>query len=447
MRRTAFLLTAAASLAALLPAQRPRYGGTLTLETRARSAALEPNEPSVDLRRLSAMVFEGLVGRGEMGEIQAGLAVNWTHDAARRRWQFILRPRIKAHDGSTIAPAQVAGALSALLSPRVVSSAADSVSIQGDRAEPGLIEELAEPRCRLAFKTAVGTLAGTGPFRVAEWLPGLRGTLAAHEMHWRGRPFLDAIDVRMGRALRDQLFDFEGGRADVVELSPADSRRQLEQPGRAVWSSAPLDLVALVFVRGRPGVQDERVRRGIALAIDRGPIAQVLLQRLGEATGSFLPQRVSGYGFLFGTERDLERAKPLLAPAPLPPLVLGYDAADPSLRPIAERIALNVKDAGLALKTSSTETPDLVLVRAAVTATDPALALAEYGHGLQMPLPVFGRTRDEVLSAERKSLVGGWVVPLFHLPAIHGVRTRVRNWVKPGAVWWRLDEAWLEGER
>ena len=64
-----------------------------------------------------------------------------------------------------------------------------------------------------------------------------------------------------------------------------------------------------------------------------------------------------------------------------------------------------------------------------------------------MPLPVFGRSREEVLQAERKSLVGGWLVPLFHLPAVYGVRARVRNWVKPGAVWWRLDEVWLESDR
>ncbi len=188
------------------------------------------------------------------------------------------------------------------------------------------------------------------------------------------------------------------------------------------------------------------MRRGIALAIDRAPIAQVLLQRAGEATGSFLPQRVSGYGFLFGAERDLERSTQMLKPAP-PPLVLGYDAAEPSLRLIAERIALNARDAGVTVRPSSTEDPDMVLTRVPATSTEPGLALAEYGRGLQMLLPVFGRSREEVLRAERKSLVGGWVVPLFHVPTTFGLRTRVRNWVKPGAVWWRLDEAWLEPDR
>src|SRR5262249_7612523 len=158
------------------------------------------------------------------------------------------------------------------------------------------------------------------------------------------------------------------------------------------------------------------------------PIAQVLLQRLGEATGSFVPQRVSGYGFLFGAERDLERATQLLKPAP-PPLILGYDAAEPSLRLIAERIALNVRDAGVILKPSWTDEPDLLLMRVAATATDPGLALTEYGRGLQMPLTVFGRSREEVLQAERRTLVGGWVTPLFHVPGVYGIRPRVRNWV------------------
>ena len=440
MRRIAFLRVVAASLASLAPAQRARYGGTLAMETRARTAALGANELSVDLRRLGAAVYEGLVGRDEMGAIRPQLATAWSHDGQQRQWQFALRPHVKAHDGSLVTPAFIAGALSRIVSPRVISASADSLTIQCGQAEPGLLEDLAEPRCRLAWKT------GTGPFKVAEWEAGQRGLLTAHEAHWQGRPYLNAIEVRMGRALRDQLFDFEGGRADVVELSAADSRRQAAEPGRTTWSSASLDLVALVFVRSRPGVQDERVRRGIALAIDRTPIVQVLLQRMGEAAGSFLPQRVSGYGFLFAAERDLERAGTLLKPTP-PPLVLGYDAAEPSLRLIAERIALNARDAGVSLKPSSLDEPDLVLVRVAATATDPGLALAEYGRGLQMPLPVFGRSREDVLQAERKSLVGGWVVPLFHLPAVYGVRARVRNWVKPGAVWWRLDEVWLESDR
>ena len=450
MRRIAFLRVAAASSLALAArpglAQRSRYGGTLVVETRAKTSALEPNDSSIDLRRLAASVFEGLVGRDEMGEIRPQLATEWSHDPQHRRWQFALRTQVKTHEGSMLTAAQVAGALSGLLSPRVVSAAADTVTIQSDQSEPGLIEDLAEPRFRLSWKNAAGALSGTGPFRVADWVAGQRGVLSAHDGHWQGRPYLDAIEVRLGRTLRDQLFDFEGGRADVVELSAVDSRRQGGLAGRGVWSSASLDLVALVFVRNRPGVQDERVRRGIALSIDRGPIVQVLLQRLGEAAGSFLPQRVSGYGFLFGMDRDLERARQQLMPAP-PALVLGYDAAEPSLRLIAERIALNARDAGVTLKPSSTDTSDMVLTRVPALATEPGLALVEYGRGLQMPLPAFGRRREDVWQAERKSLLGSWVVPLFHVPSTYGVLSRVRNWVKPGAVWWRLDEVWLEGRR
>jgi peptide/nickel transport system substrate-binding protein len=433
MRRIAFLRAVAASLAAPALAQRPRYGGTLIVETRARAAYLDSNDASVDLRRVGACVFEGLVGRDEVGGIRPQLATAWSHDAQKRQWRFAIRPNVKAHDGTAITPALIAAALSRVLAPRVLSASPDSLTIQGDDT---LIEDLAEPRCRLAWKTF-----GTGPFKLASWIAGQRGVLTAHESHWQGRPYLNAIEIRMGRSLREQLFDFEGGRADIVELTLADSRRL-----RTAWTSAPLDLVALAFVRNRAGVQDERVRRGIALAIDRAPIAQVLLQRLGEAAGSFVPQSVSGYGFLFGTDRDLDRAMPLLKPAP-PPLVLAYDAAEPSLRLIAERIALNAREAGAILKPSSTDEPDLVLIRVSATATDPGLALAEYGRGLQMPLPVFGRSREEVWQAERRSLVGGWVVPLFHVPAAYGVRTRVRNWVKPGAVWWKLDEVWLEGDR
>ena len=48
------------------------------------------------------------------------------------------------------------------------------------------------------------SLSGTGPFRVARWEAGKAATLTAHERHWKGRPYLDSIEIQMGRTPRDQ---------------------------------------------------------------------------------------------------------------------------------------------------------------------------------------------------------------------------------------------------
>ena len=63
-----------------------------------------------------------------------------------------------------------------------------------------------------------GSLIGTGPFRIAHWEPEKSVTLAAHDTYWAGRPFLDTIEIKMGRALRDQELDLESGKSDVASV-------------------------------------------------------------------------------------------------------------------------------------------------------------------------------------------------------------------------------------
>ena len=53
-------------------------------------------------------------------------------------------------------------------------------------------------------------------------------TLGANESCWQGRPFIDTVEMRGHRAVRDQWLDLSLGRADVVEV-PAEMIRQAQQ--------------------------------------------------------------------------------------------------------------------------------------------------------------------------------------------------------------------------
>ena len=69
-------------------------------------------------------------------------------------------------------------------------------------------------------------------------------SLAANESCWQGRPFADAIEIRVHRAIRDQWLDLSVGRADVVEV-PAEQLRQAQQQQLTVVVSPPVKLLAL----------------------------------------------------------------------------------------------------------------------------------------------------------------------------------------------------------
>lgn len=433
-----------APILTLISAPRPRYGGTLRVKLQASVRSLDPAE--VALRRseratqakLLSLVFEPLVRLDHSGIPRPALASSWTHRADQKVWSFQLRRGIQFHDGLLLTPASVVSALKTAQAELQISASSENVSFQSERPVPDLPQRLA--RYSVFKRSADGKVLGTGPFRVTEWTPGRTARLVAHE-HWRGRPFLDAVEVEMARTLRDQFSDLELGRADFVEISPS-RLRNAAQRGYPIWSAAPTELWALVFRQEGLPVGNARFREALALSIDRSSMHSVLLQKQGEPAGALLPQWLSGYSFLFPTGHNLERARVLRAriASNAQTIGLSYASLDPLERAVAERIAVNAREAGLLLKPAgpgpSAQAPasaggfDLKLVRVSLSAWYAAEALEELAAalGLAMPFPPVDLAAPEALyAAEQKLLEGYQVIPLFHLPVIYALHPRVKN--------------------
>ena len=283
-----------------------------------------------------------------------------------------------------------------------------------------------------------------GAFSITRWEAGRRASYAADDGAPGGRPFLDAVEVQMGRPLRDQSIDLEVGKADVIELAPGDSRRGTA--GRRMWVSAPVRIVALVF---GPRVEDARIREGLALAVDRTAILNVLLQKQGEISAALLPQWISGYAFLFQSSADLAKARTMIAAAPTAARNLSIGVEDASLRAMADRVALNARDAGLAVTAAApASAADVRLVEVQVVSSEPARALAGIAAALGLAVPPRMDSVEALYNAEQAMLDGFRVVPLFHLPAVYGAAPRVRGatGISPLGQW-KFENVWLEGGR
>jgi hypothetical protein len=276
-------------------------------------------------------------------------------------------------------------------------------------------------------------------FTATRWESGRRAVFTADENAKGGRPFLDAVDVQMARPQRERAIEF--GRADLVEVTPAFLLRPPQ--GQRIWSSQPVRVVALVF---GPRSADPRVREALALAVDRTAIHTVLLQRQGEISGALLPQWISGYAFLFPSSADMARARALAAAAPPAARSLMLAAAD---RTMAERIALNARDAGLAVTVVPAGTPaDVRLAEQRIVSSDPATALAAIASGFDLPAPAPAAKPEPLYAAERALLEGFRAVPLFHVPDLYAVAPRVRGGPGIGPLGeWRFENLWLEGAR
>ena len=435
---------------------RPQYGGVLHVAMRATPASLDPADVSQNVsqdgaqadsfarRSLTMLMFDTLVTVDDNERVQPSLATAWQGVPGSQRWQFRMRRGVKFHDGTPLTAETAAASLRAANPSWNVVADADSVVIESSDAN--LLAELALTRNAIV-KRSTDNKSGTGPFQVVDWQPGRKLSLTAWEDCWRGRPFLDAIEIEMGKSFRDQMTALELGKADLVEVAPEQARR-VSQDRRRLASSSPVELLALLFTRDVASADEKLLREALALSVERGSIRSVLLQGAGQATGGILPSWMSGYGFVFPVDADLPRARQEREQVGSRPVwTLGYDGSDPLARLLAERIALNAKDAGLVLQPAATATAELRLVRIPLPAPDPWIALAGVANFAGLPTAKNHDGVEDLYASEVGMLGTLRLIPLFHLPVSYASATRLKTWALRPDGSFSLADAWLASDR
>jgi peptide/nickel transport system substrate-binding protein len=430
---------------------RPQYGGVLHVAMRAAPVSLDPadsTQPDSFARRsLTMLMFDTLVSPDENGRVLPSLATAWQADASSQHWRFRVRPGVKFHDGTLLTAEIAAGSLRAANPSWNVIADADSVVIEWANSNPDLLAELALPRNAIARRNGDSKPSGTGPFHIVDWQPGKKLVLAAEEDCWRGRPFLDAIEIETGKSFRDQMTALELGKADLVEMAPEQAHR-VSQERQRLETSMPVELLALVFARDAATPEEKLLRQALALSVERSSIRSVLLQGVGQPTAGILPNWMSAYGFVFPADADLSRARQARNQVPrIPTWTLGYDGTDPLARLLAERITLNAKDAGLLLQPTPATTADLRLMRIPLASIDPWIALADVASLAGLPLGKKPGGVEDLYASEAALLATERVIPLFHLPVSYASTTILKDWALRPDGSWSLADAWLENEK
>jgi ABC-type transport system substrate-binding protein len=411
---------------------RPQYGGTLRVTMHAAPPTLDPADSRVPdsfaRRSVTSLLFDTLV-TWNTGHAQPGLADSWQSSKGNQRWQFRLRHGVKFHDGTALTIEIAAASLRFANPAWSVRAEGDSVVIDCEEPNPDMLAEVALSRNAIVKRDGEEKVSGTGPFHIVEWQPGKKLMLAAEEDCWRGRPFLDGVEIEMDRSFRDQATALEVGRADLVEIAPEQAHHFPAARSRLV-NSAPIELMALVFARDVSSPDEKLLREALGLSVDRGSIHNVLLQGAGQPAGSLLPTWISGFGFVFSSQADLQKARQLRDQAHTARVwTIGYDGSDPLARLLVERIALNAKDAGLSLVPTAAGASDLRLVRIPLASSDPWVALE--GIAAQAGLSKAknnGATVEELFAGEQAALASQRVIPLFHLPVFYAASASLKDW-------------------
>jgi peptide/nickel transport system substrate-binding protein len=445
--------------------ERPRFGGTLRVEMGVvpgvhdfASAAVDEEETEVVL-----LAYETLVRLDSRGDLQPWLAESWEHDASMRRWKFHLRAGVRFHDGTPLGPQTVIPALINADQDWRLTETTDGFQIETPEPAPDLPVTLTQNKYVLIRRSG-NILGGTGAFKVDTWDAGKHAVFVANLDYWGGRPFLDSVDVQMGRTARERMIDLEVGKADLIEM-PVETARQAEEEKLRVETSAPTELLAVIFPPGRAASDNARLRQGVSRSIDRAAIVKLVLQKQGEPARGLLPQWISGTEFLFPEGRDLTAARALAKETPRA-LVLGYDANDSVEQAVAERIAVNAREADIHVTTTAiAATPadarpakakfDARLVRVSLISPLPRVALA----GLMVDLAQVLENENvsvpenadaaEIYARENAVIETYRVIPIAHVPRVYGLGPLVRNFaIAPGTAMRQLPlaDVWLERE-
>lgn len=308
-------------------------------------------------RSYSKQVFDTLVTFDANGELEPGLATEWTR-LSDTAMEFKLREGVTFHAGGaftgeavkanieriTADPesyATMAGRLGTVKSVEVKDDT--TIVINTANPDPILLNRLTlfdivDPA---SFDKAAEEPSGTGPFRLTEYKPADSITLERFEASWRST---DNVGKVVLKQIADPATMVSALKTDAVDIAfalPADMAIQLEGQGfentsRSAGSSAINSLIADV----EPKLADVRVRKAINMAINRDEFVDAALGGFGQPNGSQLLQE--GYvGFdedLDSYEYDPEEAKKLIKEAGVEGLELPIATA-PIFKTQAEAVA------------------------------------------------------------------------------------------------------------
>lgn len=338
--------------------RRPHRGGVFRMVLEAPKHLDPASVESVYDALPVAQIFDGLVALDPGLNVIPALADTWTISRDGRTYTLHLRTGVRFHDGTPLTAADVVFSIRRLLDPargeksigssylQVVTGAPafsagrtrdlpgvaaldpHVVEIRLDRPYLSFLEVLAMDDLRVVPKHLIETAGedafraapvGTGPFRLAAWTrESLR--LTAYADYFRGAPYVDEVVIHFpGPGERDGgNARFLAGQTEIVEPSSDSLPRLLNDPSVELHRYQDLSLSFMGLNTGVPLLADERVRKAIAMAIDRKAIAAAAPSNRRESQG-ILPPGLPGYS---PTPKalpfDPEGARRLLAEAGYP---------------------------------------------------------------------------------------------------------------------------------
>lgn len=124
----------------------------------------------------------------------------------------------------------------------------------------------------------VENLVVSGPFTLESWSPQEEIVLKRNESYYeKGVPYLEKVVFRVTPDPTSQLTQLKSGAVDYVRQVPAEAARQIAQgPDTKLLTYWPAQFTSVVWNTRNPLFNDAKVRRALAMAIDRQAIVDTI---------------------------------------------------------------------------------------------------------------------------------------------------------------------------
>jgi oligopeptide transport system substrate-binding protein len=207
------------------------------------------------------------------------------------------------------------------------------------------IAAVGDPYRRGTPWTRPGKLVSSGPFTLKEWTPQQRIVVEKSPTYYdRDRVRLNAVHLYPTDSIDAEERAFRSGQLHITYSLPLAKVLPAQRENNpALRIDRQMETYFFRLNVRKPPLTDPRIRRALALAVDRDTIAGKILPGGRTPASSFVPPLLPGYTPPPGQRHDLATARQLLAAAGypggtgLPPIEILYNNSE-ILRLVAEAI-------------------------------------------------------------------------------------------------------------
>ncbi len=321
----------AAGLGLAAPAAAQKSGGILRTYNSTNPPSASIHEEATIAAAFSfsgvfnnLLIFDQSKPHNGLDTIVPELAESWTWDESRIRLTVKLRGGVKWHDGKPFTAKDVQCTWDKLRdkhadafrnNPRSLWwTNLKEVTTNGDleatfvlarpqASFPALLASSLSPvyPCHVAAKDMRRSPIGTGPFKLVSFESNRSIKLAKNPDYWKpGRPYLDGVEISIMGNRSTRVLAFVANEFDLTFVAditvPLIAEVKASAP-KAICPVVPTGVSTNVMVnRNKPPFNDARLRKAMALALDRQGMIDILSSGRSSLAGAMMAPPEGGWG-------------------------------------------------------------------------------------------------------------------------------------------------------